>query len=145
MLIEEEAKRFVTKGLVNVLKDIEAASVNLDQLVQLQTLSIDSLSSDVSLIKSRLHGMKSQHLTASLDEMKIPYTSSSSGAAGSSSAAKLSVREVEVDYVQRRKRSLGAEELSETASHVDTAEENTAPSSGSPLPLPRRKISMEER
>mmetsp|Transcript_7471 Transcript_7471/g.12407 ORF Transcript_7471/g.12407 Transcript_7471/m.12407 type:complete len:196 (-) Transcript_7471:147-734(-) len=104
--IEKEAKEYVSKGLVNVLKDIELASLNLDQLIQMQTISIDSVTSDVGLIKSRLHGMKAQHLLTTMDEMKLPY----GGGVGSSGQHQhpqqddvvvpaVSVRRVEVDYL----------------------------------------------
>uniref|UniRef100_A0A7S3HU60 Uncharacterized protein n=1 Tax=Spumella elongata TaxID=89044 RepID=A0A7S3HU60_9STRA len=150
MIIEEEAKRFVTKGLVNVLKDIETASINLDQLIQLQGLSIDSLNSDVSLITSRLHGMKSQHLTASLDEMKSPYIASSSSTAvpaQRSAGPQKSVRKVEVDYLTTSRKRANSNEQSElgSATEAKTEESSTTVEFVSAAPAPRRKLSMEER
>ena len=150
MIIEEEAKRFVTKGLVNVLKDIETASINLDQLIQLQGLSIDSLNSDVSLITSRLHGMKSQHLTASLDEMKAPYIASSSSTAApvqGSAGPQKSVRKVEVDYLTTSRKRANSNEQSDlgSATETKTEESSTAVEFVSAAPAPRRKLSMEER
>lgn len=70
--IEKEAKAYIARGLVNIVKDIETASSNIDQITAMQELSIDSLTSQVSLVHSRLHAMKSQHLLNTLDEMKLP-------------------------------------------------------------------------
>lgn len=148
MIIEEEAKRFVTKGLVNVLKDIEVASMNIDQLLQMQSLSIDSLTSDVSLIRSRLHGMKSQHLNATLDEMKVPYSKRDPSASAQTNTNRLSVREVEVDYAHRThdnndEASQSARSTTITGSVGITEDE--APAAGLVSNQKRQKISMEER
>lgn len=156
MIIEEETKRFVTKGLINVLKDIEVTSMNIDQLLQMQSLSIDSLTSDVSLIRSRLHGMKSQHLCTSLDEMKVPYSTSSSSAPGVQTGI-LSVREIEVDYARRAPNhtinstgddvSVGATEQSSTITgSIGVPADDNAPAAAVLVSSQKRqKISMEER
>lgn len=150
MLIEEEAKKFVTKGLINVLKDIEVTSMNIDQLLQMQSLSIDSLTSDVSLIRSRLHGMKSQHLNASLDEMKIPYSVTSQipvHMQTSANTTRLSVREVDVDYARRVHDA--SDEASQGQSTTITGSvgitEDDAVQSVFVSNQKRQKISMEER
>jgi hypothetical protein len=136
MIIENEAKQYITKGLTNVLKDIEVASLNIDQLLQMQSMAVDSITDDVSLIKSRLQGMKSQHLTASLDEMKVAYTAgppSSSAASGASS-----VRRVEVDYLP------GSSSSGRVRAAESEGEEESAPSAAGPAEA-RRKVSIEER
>jgi hypothetical protein len=142
MIIENEAKQYITKGLTNVLKDIEVASLNIDQLLQMQGMAVDSLADDVSLIKSRLQGMKSQHLTASLDEMKVPYTAAHSGTAAGTAGA--SVRRVEVDYllsrpVPARAAEADSDEEGRAEGEVGTAAVATAAAAV------RRKVSIEER
>ena len=111
ILLENEAKKYVTKGLVNVLKDIEVASLNIDQLLQMQTMAIDSMSDDVTLITSRLNSMKSQHLLTSLEEMKVSYTNTSNTTSNNNKNTtstvrpdednlEASIRRIPVDYVQ---------------------------------------------
>lgn len=144
LAIEDEAKRFVTKGLVSVLKDIEVASLNIDQLLQMQTMAVDSLTADVSLIKSRLHGMKSQQLTSSLHEMKAPYATKPA----SQSAAP--VRRVEVDYptaAASSNKETSAKNAQGDANNAGTAGNADSSSTGADegTPAARRKLTIEER
>lgn len=73
--IMKESQEYVTNALVNVMKDIEYAACSLDQLVSMQTLSVNSLASDIQTIQSKLYGMKEQYLLTSLDEMKASNNS----------------------------------------------------------------------
>jgi hypothetical protein len=151
MQIEEEAKKFVTKGLVNVVKDIELAALNLDQLLQMQDMSLESVSCDVSLIKARLQAMKSQHLIGSLEEMKLPYVSAGSSSSGSNSGGSggegvsgpgPAVREVEVDYAAKKDSGSSVNPSSAVA-----ALDDKNGSSGGTLvgTLKREKLSLEQR
>lgn len=60
---------------MNILQDIEIAAININQLVDLQAVTLDSLTTQVDVIQGRLSTMKSQHLLSGLEEMK--HTSAS--------------------------------------------------------------------
>jgi hypothetical protein len=74
--VEMEAKSFVAKGLMNILSDIQIAAININQLVDLQATTLESLASQVDVVQSRLSTMKSQHLQYGLDEMRHASSSS---------------------------------------------------------------------
>jgi hypothetical protein len=144
MTIENEAKQYITKGLTNVLKDIEVASLNIDQLLQMQSMAVDSIADDVSLIKSRLQGMKSQQLTASLDEMKVAYAAAPPSSSSSSSAVSgASVRRVEVDYLPSSSGNRARAAESDLEGGAEGADESAASTAG-PAEA-RRRVSIEER
>jgi predicted HAD superfamily phosphohydrolase YqeG len=125
------------------LKDIEVASLNIDQLLQMQTMAVDSLTEDVSLIKSRLHGMKSQQLLSSLEEMKATSTVPANAM---QKEERVSVRTVKVDYpiVQAAKKPRGNNEHADALSEMEASlgEESTAVQAPQPQ---RRRIPIEER
>lgn len=60
---------------MNILQDIEIAAININQLVDLQGVTLDSLTTQVDVIQDRLSTMKSQHLLSGLEEMKHVSTS----------------------------------------------------------------------
>jgi hypothetical protein len=143
LAIENEARRFVTKGLVSVLKDIEVASLNIDQLLQMQTMAVDSLTEDVSLIKSRLHGMKSQQLLSSLEEMKATSTAPTNAI---QPQERVSVRTVKVDYPvgQAAKKPRGNNEQTDALSEMEASIGDESTTMQAPQPQ-RRRIPIEER
>ena len=144
LAIENEAKRFVTKGLTSVLKDIEVASLNIDQLLQMQSVAVDSLTDDVSLIKARLHGMKGQQLTTTLDEMKVAYTPAPLTASGQMAVRCLDTpTAVPVDNSTNNGGSITEDGISEVDAGVE--EYSTVISAIPSAPLARRRIPIEER
>eukprot|EP01038_Epipyxis_sp_PR26KG_P017015 gene17015-23386_t len=71
--IEKEAKDVILKGLKSVVQDIHNASSHLDLLISLQSDTLDSLTSQINLIQTRLTSSKDQHLLFSLEDMKSNY------------------------------------------------------------------------
>ena len=69
--IVENAKSIVVKGLLTVMNDIESAANSLSRLVDLQTIAVDSIASNVEFVGNRLNNIKEQRKLNELDEMKI--------------------------------------------------------------------------
>ena len=53
------------------MNDIESAANSLSRLVDLQTIAVDSIASNVEFVGNRLNNIKEQRKLNELDEMKI--------------------------------------------------------------------------
>ncbi len=113
--VEKEAKAFVAKGLINILQDIELAAINLNQLVDLQGTTLDSLTSQVDVVQTRLSTLKSQHLLYGLDEMKHSSAQKTTTSGKSSTEQVASVQDAKEDF-NRSGESLDAVGSSESKS-----------------------------
>ena len=59
--VEERAKHYLTDALMAVVNDINSTATNLEAFVDLQMNALDSLSNQMSLVKTRLELCKEQH------------------------------------------------------------------------------------
>lgn len=69
--VEVEARSYLVEALLNITSDIDLAAANLEQIIELQTGAVDSLTNQVDLVRSQInHAKETDHVTSLHDMME---------------------------------------------------------------------------
>jgi len=67
--VEVEARSYIVEALLNITSDIDLVAANLEQILELQTKAVDSLTTQVDLVRSQIIHTKENDHVSSLHEM----------------------------------------------------------------------------
>lgn len=80
-VVENRAKGYLVDALFAVVNDISATAGSVERFIDLQMSAMDSLTTNVNLVQTRLDMCKEQHAMDRLAEMRTPITASPSAPA----------------------------------------------------------------
>ena len=93
--VMNQTKRCLQEGIAALAMDVYSMAEQMDVLLTLQSSAVDSVASQVDLLKTRYTAAKEQHLNIQLEEMQLPEASSTT-----KSSNKPSVEDVPVERLK---------------------------------------------